>query len=73
MGYSTDPTAAIINVLEKNSSSLGVDEIAFRTRITRSIVQDVLVRLTRTKIVKEDEGKYQLNRQNEFDSSRMFE
>ncbi len=72
MANTTDPSGAIINVLEESFSPLAADEIAFRTRITRSIIEEVLLRLTRTKIVKETEGKYKLNTQNEFDSSRMF-
>ena len=67
MGSTLNVSAAVIDVLKKQHDPITIDELAFRTRTTRSILNDILYRLTRTKVVKEISGKYELNAQNEFD------
>ena len=67
MGSTVNVSEAVIDVLKKQPNPITIDELAFRTRTTRSILSDILYRLTRTKVVKETFGRYELNAQNEFD------
>lgn len=72
MGATTKTSEAIINVLKKEDKPLVIDEIAFKTRSSRSVVNEVMDRLQKAKIVTEDENKYSLNNTNDYELSEAY-
>ena len=63
---------AILNVLKGNSKPMNADEIAFRTRTTRTIINEILERMLRVKMVRQTAGGYQLNESKEYDLIQAF-
>lgn len=73
MGPTPKISEAIIDVLKRQEQPIEINEIAFKTRTSRSAINDVLARMTKAKIVIANDNKYTLNSQNDYDFSTMFE
>lgn len=72
MGPTPKISEAIIEVLKRQDKPIKIDEIAFRTRTSRSAINDVLNRLRKAGIVIENEETYRLNNQGNYDFSEAY-
>ncbi len=68
----TNTSEAILSVLKGNNKPMNADEIAFRARTSRTIINEILERMLRVKMVRQTAGGYQLNQQNEYDLLQAF-
>lgn len=69
----TNINEIVIDVLKQQDKPVGIEEIAFRARTSKSIVYEILQRLEKAKIVTQTAvDTYQIDRQNKFSFQEMY-